>query len=299
MQCTDDSGDMVLSEEEARLRKEAVAWVIRLHSDTASPEDRRAFADWQAKSPEHALMFWMVFSVWDGAELRQAAEVAAKTEPLEFKAKLLVRRRWSILAATCATLLFVITQPFDLITRWQADYRTEAGEQRIVELPDRSIATLNTQSAIALSFDGTARRIRLLKGEAHFEVQQDLNRPFLVESGDTTVRATGTAFIVRTEPKGSQVTVIEGTVEVSARQEAHAPTPVASGSQVRMEEGRLGNPYNVNVSAASAWLRGRLVVDGVPFATGTGGTATLPSRPHHTVESARQSNRGYRDLQSE
>lgn len=265
MQRTDDSDDMVSSEEEAQLRKEAVAWVIRLHNDNVPPEDRRAFDAWRGQSPAHALMFQTVFSVWDSRELREAASAAAEPGSFVFSESTVSHRRWPILAAVCAVLFLIITISFDLVTRWQADYRTEAGEQRTVELPDRSIATLNTQSAIALSFDGAVRRIRLLKGEAFFEVNKDLDRPFIVESGEAAIRATGTAFIVRTESESDQITVIEGTVEVGAKRESSSTATVSSGSQIRMERGRLGNSYAVNMPAASAWLRGRLVVNGTPF----------------------------------
>ena len=210
-------------------------------------------------------MFQTVFSVWDSRELREAASAAAERESFMLTERTISHRRWPILAAVCAVLFLIITISFDLVTRWQADYRTAAGEQRTVELPDRSIATLNTQSAIALSFDGTVRRIRLLKGEAFFEVKKDLDRPFIVESGEAAIRATGTSFIVRTESERDQVTVIEGTVEVGTKRESSSTATVSSGSQIRMERGRLGNSYAVNMPAASAWLRGRLVVNGTPF----------------------------------
>lgn len=268
MQCTDESGDMLPSEEEARVRKEAVAWVIRLQNDSLLPDDRRAFDAWHARSTAHALMFEKVSSVWDSPDLREAAGAAAKAEPSLFKTKATWHRR-SMLAAACFILLAMAAVHFDVVTRWQADYWTGVGERGTVELPDRSIATLNTQSAIALSFDGTVRRVRLLKGEALFNVRHDPAHPFIVESADTAIRAVGTAFIVRAEPGGDQVTVTEGTVEVgatSSRREATPPAIVTAGSQIRMEQGRLGRPYAVDVASASAWLRGRLVVNGVPFA---------------------------------
>lgn len=257
---------MVPSEDEARLKKEAVAWVIRLHNHSVSPEDRRACDAWQAQSAAHALMFERVFNVWDSLELREAAAVSVEAEPLVFTEKTTSCRRWPIMAASCATLLVIIAVSFDFMTRWQADYWTSAGELRTVELPDGSITTLNTQSAIDFSFDGSVRRIRLLKGEAFFDVRKDVDRPFIVESGGAAIRATGTSFIVRTESGKDEVTVIEGSVEVSARRQSHpTATVVTSGSQVRMERGRLGNPYPVSVPTASAWLRGRLVVNGAPF----------------------------------
>ena len=268
MQRTDESGDMVPSSEESELRKEAVAWVIRLQNDGPSPEDRRAFESWHAQSPAHALMFQKVSSVWDSPDLRQAAVAVAKAEPSLFKRETVWRRR-SMLAAACVIVLAMVAAQFEVAMRWQADYWTGVGERRAVELPDRSIATLNTQSAIATSFDDTARRVRLLKGEAFFNVRYDSDRPFIVESADTATRATGTAFVVRAEPGGDQVTVIEGAVAVDAigaGREAIPPAIVTSGSSIRKEQGRLGHPYAVDVSAVSAWIRGRLVVNGVPFA---------------------------------
>jgi ferric-dicitrate binding protein FerR (iron transport regulator) len=79
MQWTDESSEMVPSEEESQLRREAVAWVIRLHRGGMPPEDQRAFDAWHAERPAHAHMFQNVFTVWDSAELRAAAAaVAAK-----------------------------------------------------------------------------------------------------------------------------------------------------------------------------------------------------------------------------
>lgn len=263
MQCTDDSGDMVSSEEEAKLRREAVAWVIRLHNHPVSQEDRRAFEAWHAQSPAHALMFEKLLRVWDGPELREAAATSAKARAF---ASTVPSRRWPILAATCAILFLIIAISFDLVTRWQSDYHTGAGERRTVELPDRSIAILNTQSAIALSYDGMVRRIRLLKGEVFLQVQHDSDHPFVVESAETSVRALGTAFVVRARPSGDQITVLEGAVKVDSRRMTTASSTVAAGSQLQTEHGRLEQPQAVDVPVATAWLSGRLVVQGVAFA---------------------------------
>lgn len=266
MQRTDDSDNMVLSEEEARLRKEAVAWVIRLRNCGISQEDQRAFDAWQAQSPRHALMYRKVSAVWESPELSAAAAVAAKVEPSWFKPKTATSLRWPVVALVGLILVGIFADHFDVTTRWQSDYRTGSGERRTVELPDRSIATLNTQSAIALLFDEGVRRVRLLKGEVHFNVQQDTARPFIVDGTATAVRAVGTAFVVRAESSGAHITVHEGTVEVHSKGQTASPVMVTAGSQLQVEHGRMGRPHSVNVPAASAWLHGRLIVNGVPFA---------------------------------
>ena len=266
MQCPDDSDDMAQSEEDLRLRKEAVAWVIRLHNSRITQEERRAFEAWQAQSPQHALIYRTVSRVWDSPELTAAAAVMAGASPSWLESKPTFSLRWPVLTAACLVFVVLLAEHFDISIRWQANYHTGLGERRTVGLPDRSIATLNTQTAIALSYDGTARRIRLLKGEMFLNVRHDAERPFFVESADTAVRAVGTAFVVRAESNSEHITVLEGTVEVRSKAQAVSPVAVTAGSQIQMEHGHMGRPHSVNVPAVSAWLQGRLIVNGVPFA---------------------------------
>lgn len=245
-----------------------MAWVIRLQNANVSQEERRVFDAWQTRSSTHRRMFQKALAVWNSPELRAAAIMGMEPSSVSPSPKTTHRQRWLLTAAACVSLLVIAADFLDLATRWQADYQTAVGERRTVELPDRSIVTLNTQSAIALSFDGKVRRLRLLKGEALFTVRYDATRPFLVEGTETAIRAVGTAFVVRTEPKGDQVTVLEGTVEVdsSTKTMPDSAAVVTAGSQILTKQGSLGQPYLVNMPSASAWLRGRLVVNGVPFA---------------------------------
>ena len=261
---------MIPSAEEARLRQEAVAWVIRLQSHRLLPEERRAFDDWYARSPVHAQMFQLVSVLWDDPDLRAAAVHAAKTSSSIYSSfRLAALRRWAPHAAALAVsavLLVLAALYFDVETRLQADYLTAVGERRTIELPDQSRMMLNTQSAVALSFNGTSRQIRLLKGEALFQVRHDPDRPFVVESAQSSTRAVGTAFVVRADAGRDHVTVLEGIVEVSAAGSAGAQVRVSASSQIQAGAGRVSQPYSVDLPTASAWVRGRLVVDGVPLA---------------------------------
>lgn len=97
-------------------------------------------------------------------------------------------------------------------------YATDLGEVRAVPLADGSTVTLNTNSRIAVNFTDERRSIRLLSGEALFDVAKDRARPFLVDAGDTEVRAVGTSFTVsRLDQRPTAVLVREGVVEVNRR----------------------------------------------------------------------------------
>ena len=91
-------------------------------------------------------------------------------------------------------------------------YFTRIGEQQTIELGDGSMVTLNTGGQMVVDYGAKVRRILLERGEAHFDVAEDPQRPFTVDLGDRSVTATGTTFNVRKHPEGWQVAVIEGEV---------------------------------------------------------------------------------------
>lgn len=62
-------------------------------------------------------------------------------------------------------------------------YATKIGELGHVELPDGSMAILNTATEIELAFTHDVRRVRLLRGEALFDVAADPHRTFVTEVG--------------------------------------------------------------------------------------------------------------------
>ncbi len=94
-------------------------------------------------------------------------------------------------------------------------YVSEIGEIRRIALEDGSTLLLNTASEVKVMFTQQERSIRLIRGEALFEVVRDRTRPFSVLANDTAVRAVGTAFAVRLDANQLAVTVTEGVVEVA------------------------------------------------------------------------------------
>src|SRR3546814_4407377 len=83
-------------------------------------------------------------------------------------------------------------------------------------LRDGSAVTLNSNSEIDVDFDEGIRHVRLLRGEALFDVAKDSIRPFVVEADSTRVTAVGTSFTVnRVSGRDVQVLVREGVVELA------------------------------------------------------------------------------------
>lgn len=121
---------------------------------------------------------------------------------------------------------------------------------------------LNASSAIAIDFDADRRAIKLLRGQAFFEVASDPDRPFTVEAGDIRVTALGTAFDVRLGSSETDVTVTHNAVLVEFADDTR--------ESLRLQEGELAEydhaTHERTVSTADstltlAWRRGQLVVD--------------------------------------
>ena len=85
---------------------------------------------------------------------------------------------------------------------------------------------MNARSKLRIDFSEGERRVELLDGQALFQVAKDKNRPFIVASGDATVRAVGTQFDVYRKDSGTTVTVLEGRVAVYST----VPAPAQGGS---------------------------------------------------------------------
>jgi ferric-dicitrate binding protein FerR (iron transport regulator) len=75
-------------------------------------------------------------------------------------------------------------------------------------LADQSTIILNRNSKLAYASDfGKADRRVKLSGEAFFKVQPDTAKPFIVETGETYIRVTGTSFNIKGEEADSLVEV--------------------------------------------------------------------------------------------
>lgn len=148
-------------------------------------------------------------------------------------------------------------------------------------LPDGSIADLNAGAALVVNFSVSTRRVVLSGGEAHFQVNQDPARPFVVTSGAVEVRAVGTAFAVRPERETVAVLVTDGRVTVTrmdrtppAASSGSVPPPLAvvdAGQGVRVAPEGATVPPVQSVSAPEfarllAWRVPRIELSDTPLA---------------------------------
>jgi transmembrane sensor len=272
-----DADESSVQDRRQRARAEASAWIVRLHGAQRTPELEAGFRRWLGANPDNAAEFERVTAVWESAP---HASIAGLPRVVVRHASPNPRR----FAIAATLLLFVATAAF-LAYRLEQDpeYVTSIGEQRSVPLDDGSRIALNSNSRVQIEFTTDKRTVRLLRGEAFFEVAHNKERPFVVIAGDSEVTAVGTAFEVRYESEHVDVTLVEGKVNVTSKAEqlgnpvggsssrAGVREPhstgyaMTAGERVRIAKGAPAKVDAPRVDAVTAWRRGEVMLDDTPL----------------------------------
>lgn len=195
--------------------EQAAMWLVKLDSGNFSAQSRADLKNWLAADPKHQEALTAMMNVWDDIDGSLALVNDEKlTEDVHFSDVLIpVLKPLSIAASVCIVCIFVfLNSAFNVEKN---TYATRIGEQLQTKFSDGSVMHLNTNSQIETEFSKDKRLIKLLKGEALFDVAHDKERPFIVYAGDRLVQAVGTKFSVQLTPKKVDVMVAEGKVVMS------------------------------------------------------------------------------------
>lgn len=255
---------MTTSEPSPRQARQALRWVIRCSAGSLPDRQQRTLQRWLLSDPRHALAWRRQQAFWqglDGAGPDVLAALPGLTADREGLRPLAPRRRlpW-LLASAAAVALMVAAAPHALLLA-RSDLRS-SDAPRVVQLEDGSTAVLDAGTALAIEFNGQQRRLRLLRGQAWFQVAHEA-RPFQVEAAGGLVRDIGTAFSVSRLDTTVTTRVSEGAVDVrpgdGSVQRLHA-------GQARMfRDGRWLQPVQLeDPEAVAAWRRGEVVIDDEP-----------------------------------
>lgn len=197
---------------------EAASWVARIDCGPLSPAGEDEFGRWIEGDVRRLGAFGRIRALSLASEKARALGRDFGVTANTTAAGLAVASRRQLLTrgtAVAASLLVASATGLGLLLpRYR--YATGKGETRVVALSDGSVITLNTGSELAVEFSDATRAVRLIRGEALFDVAKNVKRPFVVGAGDTRVQVVGTSFTVRNmEALPVQVLVREGIVEIS------------------------------------------------------------------------------------
>lgn len=148
-----------------------------------------------------------------------------------------------------------------------SDYNTintPSGGEYQVKLSDGTSVFLNAKSSIKFPtiFKGNERRV-VISGEVYFDVSHNPQKPFIVESGDQTVKVLGTQFNINaySKEKGIKTTLIEGSVIVKSNLK-NLSTVLKPGQESVLDQHH--NKFSiskVDLESAVAWKNGYFIFE--------------------------------------
>ena len=259
-----------------------IPWGIlkkKLAKAPLTEEEADHFNDWMAFSEEHEQLWLEIQVRWRAGdsstfdrdvafELWQS-RIAERNKPLQ-KSKTLVAW-WKVAAA-----VVLITGIFTLFQQISSGDReasllsktTVTGHLSKITLADGSVVRLNANSELKYPehFEYTNNRMVELSGEAYFEVQPDIQKPFQIKVGNVLTTVVGTSFnILGRNKERVEVTVNSGRVKVA---EVNGPLSVTleKGQQVvaDLNEERW-QVAEVEANEIMGWMKRKLAFKEITF----------------------------------
>jgi transmembrane sensor len=237
---------------------DAAGWVARLDQEPGCPVVRAELERWLEADRRHRGAFLRAQAAW-------AAMDRARVLPMPVSRSGVPTRRLVIGGglAVGAAAAGVAVAPM-LNVRKQI-YETGLREIRRVQFEDSSIAAINSETTLEVSMGPRLRRVRLLRGDAWFQVAKDKDRPFLVETDRMQVRAVGTAFAVAADGRASTVLVSEGVVAVGPVGRKADPEMLHAGLKGEMAGDGLLVKASIpmeSINRTLAWRETQIALDG-------------------------------------
>ena len=273
---------------ELSLLEEASGWLLQLEENPDDSAIRRSHEAWLSESTLHRTAWEQVTRTWTmfdavqpapGAKLwgdlpppaapRRAGGARMPAPRPAHRAasrKRIYRRTAAALVGVAAVFLAIMIAP-TLIIALQSDHRTAAGRIERITMDDGSIVDLGGQSAMAADIDADHRHVRLLAGEAFFDVVRDPRRPFVVDARGVEVRVLGTEFDVLVTSETTTVALLSGSVEAVPATGDQGTIELMPGQKAVIDhvtgESRI---EAVSPEDIGAWRDGMVFLSGVTLA---------------------------------
>jgi len=174
--------------------------------------------------------------------------------------------------AVAAALLLFISIGLLLVSRQQDSSKLLSitalkGRISIISLPDGSKIWLNSGSTISYPEKfAKIREVRLVNGEAFFDIKHDNSRPFIVRYGNMHVQVLGTAFNVKyyTKLNDVRVTVVRGLVEVGDKTRSFGM--ITPDKEIIYDQKKdTHSARQINSQKVAAWKAREVNLYDVPF----------------------------------
>lgn len=244
-----------------RARQEAARWAARRLD--AGDRDDAAFETWKSADPVHAQAFDQVWRASQDPALAEAMRLSEQRRGVSRRAG-----QWAALAGgvvACGLAAFVAWPRVQLMIVSPVVLQTAPGQQRAVTLADGTQVTLDGATRLEVRLGAGLRQIRLVRGEAFFDVAHDARRPFTVKAPEGSARVLGTAFDLERGDGRLELSVRRGRVRLAPAGLIHRTAELTMGQRAFAKGGRLSAVRAFDLRADD-WRSGWLETDGVTLA---------------------------------
>ena len=294
----------------------AAVWALRQEEAALSEAEERRFVAWLGEDPSHGPAYEDAIWALDAVS-RHAGEpdiMALRGAALTAGGKRDSYWGWTaalgLAAASIAVVVLSTATPpaiptesprigkatrvaEEVLDPARSVYRTSIGQRSAIELPDGSVATLDTDSQIRVAYGPTERGVYLLKGQALFQVAHGKRSPFKVYAGSQRITAVGTIFNVRLEGAEVQVAMVEGSVKVrpavAAARDLALPVKEMTLTAGEALTADLASPLlvrNVDVAQVVSWKGGVLMFNDTRLSDAVAEINRYTQRPIAIADSA-------------
>jgi ferric-dicitrate binding protein FerR (iron transport regulator) len=211
-----------------------LALIARNLAGIADSNETAHLNEWIKSSADNKQYFEQVRNIWDASDKQTDPKKINTIEALERVIGRIPERAadrtfwhyWQKIAAVLilplaiGAILWIYLNSYRIISSNDIVYNeiyTAFGTRTSLRLADSTLVWLNSGSSLKYPNKfNTKNRTVFLKGEAYFEAESDVSRPFIVQTSTLQVRAEGTKFNVFEYDSGteSEVTLVTGKVSV-------------------------------------------------------------------------------------
>ncbi|MBO1326313.1 FecR domain-containing protein [Acetobacter sp. TBRC 12305] len=256
------------TDDDSQAVSEATDLLVLLVDDPTNASLHAKIQKWRKAKPAHDAAWLSMVDIW-----HLTGDIGPVALPLDTstdsqisiglpKSPASPRRRAIFLASALCMIGLGFLFGDDIRLSLMSDYRTGTAENRIIQLPDGSTATLGARSAIALRYTPQARQVQVLAGEVFFSVRHDDAHPFTAIAGGATVRDIGTRFDIDKEKDRIVVAVNEGNVGLTYGTAAPSPERhMTAGDVISIDlRSRTMTTSRMDPGEIGSWQQKRLTV---------------------------------------
>lgn len=241
----------------------AAEWLQRREFWSWGANDQTALDAWLEELLAHRIAYTRLESAWS-----RTARLAALKSRLQKPVAAVRERAPSRFLRLAAIFTVAIGAAAVGVDRYWAPpettYSTGIGQHKIITLADGSKIELNTSSTLQARLGSNRRSVKLVEGEAFFNIKHDPAHPFAVIADGHRITDLGTKFLVRAQPGRLEVSLIEGRAAFDVTGSGtQAPIVLTPGDALLVAHNQICTSRKTtrNLANELSWRQGMLIFE--------------------------------------